>query len=323
MDPTLQTSSNDQLPKSSSNQELNQLPREKFWEVIDIYRWEEFWCSSTEIERISAFQSHFQADDNDVIIASSLKTGTTWLKAVCVSIIHGDSDDEDLLIKGVPHAYAPNLENQIYQDSLHPDLSSAALGMPSPRLFHTHVPYNSLPHSIKKANCKIVYITRNPKDTLVSLWYFFNKIFRPRQDPLPFDTAFHSFCNGVHPYGPFFDHVLSYWTESLKMPHKILFLKYEDLKSNPIEEAKKLASFLGKPFHEDEDVQKVMQRCSLDRLKNLAVTKNGMTSKVPNSFFYRLGTVGDWKNYLTPEMSERLDHITRMKLQSSGLDLQN
>ncbi|XP_025014425.1 cytosolic sulfotransferase 6 [Ricinus communis] len=238
MDPTLQTSSNDQLPKSSSNQELNQLPREKFWEVIDIYRWEEFWCSSTEIERISAFQSHFQADDNDVIIASSLKTGTTWLKAVCVSIIHGDSDDEDLLIKGVPHAYAPNLENQIYQDSLHPDLSSAAL-------------------------------------------------------------------------------------ESLKMPHKILFLKYEDLKSNPIEEAKKLASFLGKPFHEDEDVQKVMQRCSLDRLKNLAVTKNGMTSKVPNSFFYRLGTVGDWKNYLTPEMSERLDHITRMKLQSSGLDLQN
>jgi hypothetical protein len=106
------------------------------------------------------------------------------------------------------------------------------------------------------------------------------------------------------------------------MPHKILFLKYEELQRNPKEEVKRLASFLGKPFAEEEEVEEVIRRCNLERLKNLEVNKNGVDPWVgmSNSAFFRKGVVGDWKNILTPEMSERLDQITCMKLEGSGLD---
>lgn len=195
--------------------------------------------------------------------------------------------------------------------------------MKSPRLFHTHLPYSALPESIKSSKCKIVYITRNPKDTLVSMWHFFNKLRTPEEGPYPLENTFESFCNGVFHFGPFFDHVLEYWNESLKMPQKILFLKYEELQRNPKEQVKRLASFLGKPFAEEKEAEELIWRCSLERLKNLEVNKNGVDPWVgmPNSSFFRNGVVGDWKNTLTLEMGKRIDEICSMKLEGSGLAL--
>ncbi|KAL5713765.1 hydroxyjasmonate sulfotransferase [Ranunculus cassubicifolius] len=120
----------------------------------------------------------------------------------------------------------PSLEIQVYNKGKEsPDFLEAA----HPRLFRTHVPYAVLPESVKKSDCKIVYIARNPKDTLVSLWHFMNSVRNPKEGPFPIDVLFEGFCNGVHTFGPFFDHVLEYWKESVKNPEKILFIKYEDM----------------------------------------------------------------------------------------------
>ncbi|KAF8378547.1 hypothetical protein HHK36_029890 [Tetracentron sinense] len=121
--------------------------------------------------------------------------------------------------------------------------------------------------------------------------------------------AFESFCNGVHPFGSFHDHVLGYWKESLEKPQKILFLKYEELKKEPRAQMKKLASFLGKPFVKEEEVDKVLWRCSFDRLKNLEVNKNGVDPWVGmlHSSYFRLGNIGDWKN----KLHDRYEGATR------------
>lgn len=155
------------------------------------------------------------------------------------------------------------------------------------------------------------------------MWHFFNKRNKKvENDPSPLEEAVESFCNGVHIYGPFFEHVLEYWEESKKRPQKILFLKYEDLKMDPEKELNKIALFLGKPFDNEEDLESVLNKCSLERLKNLEVNKSeSVFSYVPNSAFFRKGIVGDWKNYMTPEMEEQLDKITSLKLQGSGLQL--
>ncbi|GMP71826.1 hypothetical protein CsSME_00030088 [Camellia sinensis var. sinensis] len=100
--------------------------------------------------------------------------------------------------------------------------------MASPRLFQTYVSYSLLPESIKTSSCKIVYIIRDPKDVFVSLWHFMNTKRSPKQGPFPFDEAFESFCNSFHTFGPFHEHVLQFWNESLKSPQKILFFKYEN-----------------------------------------------------------------------------------------------
>ncbi|XP_059669103.1 cytosolic sulfotransferase 12-like [Cornus florida] len=306
---------------------LDQLPKQCFWDDLDLHQWEGFWYLPRHLEAAKSIQAHFEARDDDVILVSSIKTGTNWLKALCFSIMQrqtgsNDVEEEDPLVKIIPTLCVRTLEAHVYTpNNPSPNLS----GMPSPRLFHTHLSYNALSDSIKNSGSKIVYITRNPKDTLVSMWHFFNSTRTPEQGPYPFEKAFEGFCDGIHPFGPFFDHVLEYWMESSKMPHKILFLKYEDLKSDPKGELKRLASFLGRPFvEEEEEIDKLLWRCSLERLKNLEVNKNGSdpASGISSSAFLRLGVVGDWKNNFTTGMKERLDQITSMKLEGSGLQLE-
>ncbi|KAI8001124.1 Cytosolic sulfotransferase 15 [Camellia lanceoleosa] len=193
--------------------------------------------------------------DNNIIVASFPKTGSTWVKALVASIMlrhdndggGGDGKDEDTddpLRYNHPNDLVPSLEFQVCnQKNVNFDMPNTASNTTT-RLFRTHIAYLQLPESIKSSGCRIVYITRAPKDLFVSMWHFINTKRSSEKDPFPFDEAFESFCNGVYAFGPFHEHVLEYWNESLKSPQKVLFLKYEDLKRDPRGEVKKLASFL-------------------------------------------------------------------------------
>ncbi|XP_049397854.1 cytosolic sulfotransferase 5-like [Solanum stenotomum] len=299
---------------------IQQLPKNDYLWNKSLYQWEGFWSNLAIIKAAQAFKATFKSEPNDILLASSMKTGSTWLKAICVSIMQGGKEEEeDLLVKDNPHFHVPTIEAMDYYSKTPThDLYT----MPSPRLFHTHLPYRVMPDSIKNSdNCKIIYITRNPKDTLISMWHFFNYNHKCLEDLSPLEEVVEYFCNGVHQYGPFFEHVLEYWEESKKRPQKMLFLKYEDLKIDPKKEVAKIALFLGKPFGNEEDLEIVLKKCSLERLKNLEVNKSGsIFSTVHNNAFFRKGIVGDWKNHMTPEMEEQLDKITKLKLQGSGLE---
>ncbi|KAL8526602.1 hypothetical protein ACS0TY_015705 [Phlomoides rotata] len=188
------------------------------------------------------------------------------------------------------------------------------------RLLHTHLPYSVLPDSVKYSECKIVYIARNPKDTVISLWRFF----QTHQESFSLEKMVDYFVSGIHLFGPFFEHVVGYWEESKKRPEKILFIKYEELKSEPQKQVLRIAEFLGRPIADEGEAAQVVGRCSLDRLKNLEVNKSGSVfGQTPNSSFFRKGEVGDWKNYLTPEMEMemQIDQACRLKFEPSGLFL--
>ncbi|MBA0685272.1 hypothetical protein Goari_012943 [Gossypium aridum] len=99
-------------------------------------------------------------------------------------------------------------------------------------------------------------------------------------------------------------------------------MRYEDIKKDPKGEVKKLACFLGRPFEKEEEVEKVLWRCSLDRLKNLEVNQHGIDPwlGIANKYYFRRGIVGDWKNHFTDEMKGKLGQLTAMKFEGSGLD---
>ena len=60
--------------------------------------------------------------------------------------------------------------------------------------------------------------------------------------------------------------------------------------------------------------------CSFDNLSNLDVNKNGKSViGAENNAYFRRGQVGDWKNYLSAEMIEKLDRITEEKFHGTGL----
>ncbi|KAE8707459.1 Cytosolic sulfotransferase 16 [Hibiscus syriacus] len=194
------------------------------------------------------------------------------------------------------------------------------LGIP---VLATHVPYSSLPTSIIDSGCKIVYICRDPKDTLVTLYHFNVHIQTSQntQAQLPeLDEAFEFVCKGESLCGPYWDHVLGYWKASLEHPDKIFFLKYEEMKADTVLHINKLAEFIGYPFSSEEQqkgvAEKIVKICSFENLSNLEVNKSEkvVIGVVQNKMCFRKGKVGDWKNYMTPEMAARLDQIIQQKL---------
>ncbi|KAF3676727.1 Cytosolic sulfotransferase 5 [Capsicum annuum] len=129
----------------------------------------------------------------------------------------------------------------------------------------------------------------------------------------------------MSPWGPFWNQVLSYWKQSIEKPNKVLFLMYEEFKSQPKFQLKRLGEFLECPFSIEEEncgvVDEIVRMCSFENLRNLEVNKNvrSSSSGVEHKIYFRRGKVGDWKNYFTTEMSEELDHIIEQKFQRSGL----
>ncbi|CAI0378320.1 unnamed protein product [Linum tenue] len=286
------------------------------------------------MQSIMAFRSEFQPRRDDILLISFPKTGTTWLIALCHNILSLDDDEKeevDVLAKMNPHELVPPLDVNFLSDQVQDLLLNP--GRSKGRLLQTHLPYNCLPESVRNSGCKIVHVARNPKDTLVSMWHFYNKILKLSETtttpdgPFPVERAAESFCSGVLPCGSFYEHVVGYWEESNKRPEEVLFLKYEELSRDPEEQVRKLASFMRRPFSSMEDgdaeVEKVLRRSSFNRLKELEVNKNGVWElhRLPNNTFFRKGTVGDWKCYLTPQMAKRIDQLTRLKLQGTGLSL--
>ncbi|KAF8378549.1 hypothetical protein HHK36_029892 [Tetracentron sinense] len=307
------------MERADSNMDAySSLPVEKWWGDENLYLWQGFWFRLQYLQATQEVHNHFDAVPSDVILASFPKTGTTWLKALLYSIINRSSRDS--LITNNPHELVPSLEVQIYRRDIASAHSPAR--SPSGGIFNTHIPYQLLPETIKTGECRVVYITRNPKDTFVSLWHFVGNSTKP----WPLEMALERFCSGVVPYGSYFDHVLGYWKESLERPKKVFFISYEELKEDPKTHVKRLAEFLGCPFsgedEEEKEVEEIVRSCSFERLSNLEVNKSSDRPTwlpLPYSSYFRQGGMGDHKNYLDPEMIKRIDTITHEKLHGSGL----
>ncbi|KAK6117852.1 hypothetical protein DH2020_048402 [Rehmannia glutinosa] len=244
-------------PTPNSNNDdksLNELPKARFWEAMDICQWEGFWFEPGLVKSAITFRSSFEARDDDILLTSTMKTGTTWLKALSLCIMQNKTHQrhDDILTTENPHFHVPTIESIIYSTKA-----------PQVDLYDTSAP--RLPHTSA--------IRRSPR-----------------------------FCQEL--------------CESQKRPQKILFLKYEELKSDPKGQISKIAEFLGRPFADEKEVDEILWRCSLERLKNLEVNKNGFVIfPVPNNSYFRKGEVGDWKNYLTTEMEEQINQTSRIKLE--------
>ncbi|KAM6555617.1 hypothetical protein CsatB_002636 [Cannabis sativa] len=205
-----------------------------------------------------------------------------------------DNDQHPLLTTN-PHHLVSSLEHNIYAHHKPYDLAT----MSSPRLISTHIPYASLNNSIK-----------HDSKSRIHEWGM--------------EECVDMFCRGEACFGPFWDHALGYWKVSLETPEKVLFLKYEDLIEDSVGQAKSVANFIGVPFSQEEEgngvVEKILELCSFDKLKNLDVNKHGqLWPKCDNKSFFRKGQVGDWANHLSPSMVERVNKIMKEKFNGSDL----
>ncbi|KAH7569425.1 hypothetical protein JRO89_XS06G0159800 [Xanthoceras sorbifolium] len=218
---------------------ISTLPREKDFDGTYLYQYQEgFWYRPTYIVGILSAQRHFQARDDDIILITYPKSGTTWLKALTYAIVHRShyAFEHSPLLTSNPHELVPFIELSAF---------------------------------IRK-----IIVLESILDQFISHWHFMVKIAQDREtDPLSLEEALERVSRGIQGCGPSWEHVLGYWRASLENPNKILFLKYEDVMEDTLFYVKKMAEFLGCPFSSVEENQgviaEILKLCSFENMKDL------------------------------------------------------
>ncbi|QCD85682.1 desulfoglucosinolate sulfotransferase A/B/C [Vigna unguiculata] len=144
---------------------------------------------------------------------------------------------------------------------------------------------------------------------------------------LTIEETLEKYCKGILGFGPTWEHMLGYWKESIANPNKVLFLKYEELKEDVNFYVKRVAEFLDCPFTEEEEssgvIESIINLCSLEKMKNLEVNKAGtFCGNFEKKYLFRKGEIGDWVNYFSPAMIEKLSKTMEEKLEGSGLSFE-
>nr|GME05081.1 cytosolic sulfotransferase 17-like [Ipomoea batatas] len=273
-----------------------------------------FWFLPEHVSGVKRVLNEFEPRQDDVILASLPKTGTTCLKSLVYSIVNRSSLGS---LEHNPHDLVPFLELQVYKEKESPkrlENNNAQFGN-GRRIFGTHIPYQMLGTTLETSDCRVVYVTRNPKDTLNWMWHFENEQKKDEEEAWPLEEAVGNFCKGIFPFGPYYEHVLGYKNASLKNRGKVLFITYEELAKNTETHVKKLAEFLGCPFEseENEKVAEIVKSCSFEVLKNHTMNKS--EDPISDS---RQATSGDYKNYLNLQAIGRVNSLTREKFHTYG-----
>ncbi|XP_018414625.1 PREDICTED: sulfotransferase 1C1-like isoform X1 [Nanorana parkeri] len=262
--------------------------------------WDQFW--------------NFQAREDDILIATYPKAGTTWTQEIVdLILIQGDVEKS---------MRAPCFLKVPFLDLNAKPLPSgveAANAMPSPRLLKTHMPIKLLPPSFLEKNPKVIYVARNAKDCMVS-YYYFQKMNKGLPDPGTWNEYFSTKKTEKVPWGSWFDHVIGWW--NAKDKHRILYVFFEDMVEEPKREIKKILQFLEKDVSE-EVFEKILHHTSFEIMKDNPMTNYSvlppevMDQSV--SKFMRKGKVGDWKNHFSVSQNILFNEEYKKKMEESGL----
>ena len=182
------------------------------------------------------------------------------------------------------------------------------------RVIKTHLPLQLLPPDIKD-KCKVIYVSRNPKDTAVSLFYYYKgwPMFKG-----PFESCMDMFEKGWHFYGDYFQHLISGWTE--RDHPNVKFLWYEDMRKDIPGTIKSLAAFLEHPVPA-ENLDKLAENLKFENMKkNTHITPTSGVNLPGKSTFMRKGIVGDCKNHFDEEMMKTWDKLIPQRVAGTGLE---
>lgn len=268
------------------------------------------WCpaESHSLESLSYFEK-FVIRDLDVLVISYPKSGTVWMQEIIPPLLNGG----DL----TPVESIPNWDRVPWLEEKR--LALMADKLSPPRAMVSHMPYHLMPASFHSSKAKVIYIARNPKDILVSSYYF-HQMANFLDDPGTFEEFTDKFLAGQVFFGKWTDHVKSW--RNTDLGDRILYITYEELIQDLRGVLSRILHFLGREMSEDA-LDRVTEHCLFKNMKSnqmsnySLVPQNLMDSN--KSPFLRKGISGDWKNHFNPTLEDKFNTAIRTEMEGSGI----
>lgn len=209
-------------------------------------------------------------------IAAYPRSGSTWLRTMLVNVLCPESNsDPELFNRIIPGASVTRVPR--------------AYRAPEPRIISTHSAYR---RSIRRA----VYLVRDGRDSVTSLFRYTTNRAGTKMD---FGTWFSYYMKGY--YGPRWDQNVVSWLVRGKeaLGDRLLIVRFEDLRADPVGELGKVCSFLDIGYAEDRLVHAI-EAASIDKMRKWEEHYKGRI-KDSNASFYRGGNMGQWRDMFTRE----------------------
>jgi aryl sulfotransferase len=242
--------------------------------------------------------------DDDIVISTYAKSGTTWMQQIVAQLLFGP--DPDLSVADM----SPWLDLRVPPKEVKlPQVEAQA----HRRFLKTHLPLDALVFS---PEAKYVYIGRDGRDVVWSmynhhananqLWYDAlndtpGRVGPPIERP-PADIRDYWrdwMDRDGHPFWPFWENIRTWW--SARHLDNVLLVHFADLKRDMEGEMRRIARFLDVPVDE-AGWPRIVEYCSFDWMKQHAtnsVPLGGAFWDAGAQVFINKGTNGRWADTLT------------------------
>jgi len=261
----------------------------------------------------------FKFRDDDIIIGTYAKSGTTWVQQIISQLIFNGAEDLEVA------EMSPWIDLRIPPK----EVKIPAVDAQTHRRFiKTHLPVDALVFSPK---AKYIYIGRDGRDVVWSLynhhvnandlWYEALNDTPGRVGP-PIEKPVDSVVQYYHdwldkdgfPFWPFWENINSWW--DIRNLLNVYMLHFANLKEDMPGEIKKIAEFLEieiDPAKWDD----IVEHCTFDYMKEHSVKSvplGGAFWDGGSKVFINKGTNGRWKDLLSEEESKKYENMAMEKL---------
>jgi len=243
------------------------------------------WPKTTEFQNHhmdSTRWNRFRFRDDDIVIGTWAKSGTTWLQQIVGQFVFDGAEGVPVMELG------PWLEYRILpEQKLHEMLEAQT----HRRFLKTHLDANTLRTA---PGVRYIYCARDGRDALWS-WFEHHHAYTDVAyaalnetpglvgDPFPrpgddLVRYFHAWLDGDgYPAWPFFSNIRSWW--ELRDHPQVLLLHFNDLKADLDGQMRRIGEYLG--FNIDESLfPEMVRHCSFDYMKMHADTLNSRLGKM-------------------------------------------
>jgi aryl sulfotransferase len=267
----------------------------------------------------STIWNDFEFRDDDIIIATYAKSGTTWVQQIISQLLFDAAEGLEVA------EMSPWLDLRVPPK----EIKLAAVAAQQHRRFiKTHLPVDALVFSPK---ARYVYIGRDGRDVVWSMynhhanandkWYGAlndspGRVGPPiEKPPASVRQYFLDWLdNDGHPFWPFWENVRSWW--AVRELSNVRPVHFANLKRDLRGEIEGIASFLGiEAGAQQLDV--IVEHCSFDYMKAHAVKSvplGGAFWDGGATTFINRGTNGRWREALTPADIERYERTAQEQL---------